>query len=466
MKKEFAKRPFIFAITLLCLTVATCKKEASTSRFNADLNLSKSSIKMSPTAVNKSILCSSNADSNTKHINDALSNPNIRSVVLTYNANGWEIGPIIMNVENQELVIAGKGSAPGRLIASKTPKLFLSPTSRLLRIAAKGCVINGYSDSLIKAKAILQMFKNDYTNINGYTPSGSRAGIYTVGMSNITIKGIYIKDAGGDGIYIRGGQKVNITDVVSDGANRNSISVIKANNLAITNCEFINTTGDSSTGSPTGPWAGIDIEPVRATDTIGNITLSNCKFTNNKGPGILMIWDYYKILGGISTPVNIKVINCTVSGGQYGMKIRGMTMDGPANNGVINFENCQLNNPVLHGIFIHNWPTGRTRLYFDKCSIYNAGSTPIRFNHTLNDYKGGNLNFKACRVDDFKASPYILYASNLSLGSGFQDVTGLETSEAPALSVKYWNAIPANKTPVRFIPIATENITLNATIIK
>jgi hypothetical protein len=43
---------------------------------------------------------------------------------------------------------------------------------------------------------------------------------------------------------------------------------------------------------------------------------------------------------------------------------------------------------------------------------------------------------------------------------------GIETLENPALSVKYWNAVPANKTRVRFIPVSTENITLKATVVE
>ncbi len=130
--------------------------------------------------------------------------------------------------------------------------------------------------------------------------------IYT-NTNNIVIRNLSSKDFWGDGIYIGSGESptgiaknILIENIVCDNNRRQGISITHAENVTIKSSTFKNTKG-------TPPESGIDLEPNSGC-YVKNVSIENCKFLNNTGPGILL----YGGLGLYVKTVNIE--NCVFSG--------------------------------------------------------------------------------------------------------------------------------------------------------
>jgi hypothetical protein len=377
------------------------------------------------------VVWSSIPDSNTKRINKALNTATYGRVILDYNAAGWTSDTLFMKIANQVLWIAGSGSNPGHLIA-KTGG-FMPTNAIFIKMRAAGCVINGYSNGVdtTQGRATIEMFKNSYVQSNNYTPSGSRDAIHA-GVDSAIVEGVIIKNPGGDGVYISKGVGVTVKDVIVDGANRNGISIIKGKNIAVSNSVFKNTSGSAATGTTNGPWAGIDIEPNAPTDTLNNITITSCVFSNNLGRNIVVS---QKHATGIGTPssTTIYFYYCTTAGGsQDALEIGDLRSDGPT-GGQVYFQKCNFNYPAWSGIYIQDWCAGRLPINFNKCNVYNAGASsnatpPVYIYESSNaaaNYTIGNVNFvnSTNRIDDFNSGhPYIIGGTSYH---GYNTVTGL-----------------------------------------
>lgn len=104
--------------------------------------------------------------------------------------------------------------------------------------------------------------------------------------SNITVKGLTLRDGGGDGIYLSRqkdgdyNRNIRIEDVVSTYNQRQGMSVISVDGLLVKNSTFSNTSGKS-------PGAGVDFECESTRDRFVNVVFENCVFRDNYGPGIL-----------------------------------------------------------------------------------------------------------------------------------------------------------------------------------
>ena len=100
-------------------------------------------------------------------------------------------------------------------------------------------------------------------------------GVFVRGGTNISIKGITIKDCWGDCIYITGdAANVIVEDCLIDNGRRQGISVIYAQNVTIKNSKIQNIEG-------TKPEYAIDIEPNKNCFVnnvqIKNVIIENCK---------------------------------------------------------------------------------------------------------------------------------------------------------------------------------------------
>lgn len=101
-------------------------------------------------------------------------------------------------------------------------------------------------------------------------------GIYVSGGQNINIKGLTIKDCWGDCIYITQKTKgITVEKCYLDHGRRQGISIISANNVTVDNCIITNVGG-------TNPQYAIDIEP-NAGDTVKAVTIKNVKVFNCRG---------------------------------------------------------------------------------------------------------------------------------------------------------------------------------------
>ena len=141
------------------------------------------------------------------------------------------------------------------------------------------------------AYAILYLPRVTNVNIIGGTVEGDRSthtgtlgesgmGISVATSANVFIEGVTAKECWGDGFYVGGTNCTNITlcNVVADHNRRQGLSVVYADGVMVRNSTFKNTQG-------TLPEAGIDIEP-NAGETVANMQILGCTFTNNSGGGI------------------------------------------------------------------------------------------------------------------------------------------------------------------------------------
>lgn len=197
------------------------------------------------------------------------------------NMNGtpWSVAPITLSHSNQTIEFQS-----GAVIAAQ-PNMFHQTPSDYSSLF-KGVDIQNVN--LIGYGATLQMRKDDYLNPLYYWNSSSRHGIYLSGVQDVTVKGLSIKDTGGDGICVSDSiasgtsQGVTIQDVRIDNALRNGISIITADGVTIDNAVITNTNSPYSGN----PKLGIDLEPNTSTQSISNVTIKNSILANNGGGGI------------------------------------------------------------------------------------------------------------------------------------------------------------------------------------
>ncbi len=142
------------------------------------------------------------------------------------------------------------------------------------------------------AYSILFLPRVSNVNIIGGTIEGERSahtgtggesgmGIFVASSQNVYIEGVTAKECWGDGFYIggsAGSTNITLCNVVADHNRRQGLSVVYADGVVVRNSTFKNTQG-------TLPEAGIDIEP-NAGETVANMQILGCTFTNNSGGGI------------------------------------------------------------------------------------------------------------------------------------------------------------------------------------
>lgn len=96
----------------------------------------------------------------------------------------------------------------------------------------------------------------------------------------ITVEGLLIRNAWGDGVYIggstTGSSYIRIEDIIADDNRRNGISIVNARHVIVNNSSFTNTSG-------TAPQAGIALETNSASDHLDDITINNCVCSGNAG---------------------------------------------------------------------------------------------------------------------------------------------------------------------------------------
>lgn len=147
---------------------------------------------------------------------------------------------------------------------------------------------------LIGYGAACVMNKPEYT--------GEWRAIVRMGTSeSITVEGLVLRGAPGDGIILgNGSRNVTVRNVVCDDNKRNAISVIYADGLLIEGCALINTRG-------TAPEAGIDLEPDSSPQLIKDVVIRDTVFAGNNKYSFEMNLMRYT---AASTPASVLVERC------------------------------------------------------------------------------------------------------------------------------------------------------------
>lgn len=310
----------------------------------------------------------------------------VAKLIVDNTSSDWIVNQPIKLVSKQEIVFADGVVVKAKKGYFKGLNDPLFRASNLQNITLRG-----------EGNVVLQMDKKDYQDATLYKPGEWRHGINLGGCSNVVIRGLTIKESGGDGIYVGAGiqpycDNVLIEDVISDGNNRLGMAVVSAQNLTIRHCRFINALGSS-------PQGGIDFEPNSATERLENCVVEDCVFANNvRGAGASVSPSQ---LNSKSLPVSMIFKNCLFKDNALGIFFypTHRSTEEPS-VGQVEFENCQLNNnpvlmqdPVEEGI----------KIIFKNCTVDNTKSKSEAFNITCKEAAGraiGNILFDNTTVID------------------------------------------------------------------
>ena len=174
-------------------------------------------------------------------------------------------------------------SGPNRIMLKSRMTLQLSPGA-VLKAIPNGethyavLTLDGISNVTISG-GTLEGERDQHQGTKGEWGHGIRM---ERGTAHITVSDIKINNMWGDGIFMQAVKDIAICRIFADHNRRQGISVIEAEGVLVTNSVFKNTRG-------TAPSAGIDLEPDEAAQTIANVRISNSKFFDNAGAGILIL---------------------------------------------------------------------------------------------------------------------------------------------------------------------------------
>ncbi len=306
---------------------------------------------------------------------------------------------------------------------------------RGVRVTAKRGEFRGRGDCLFRARdvddlvirgygATLQMQKEDYIVgkvlqdlgwdrwFGQYEKAEWRSVLSLEGCSNARIYGVTLRDSGGDGIYIAGGESrsfckdIYIRDVVCDNNYRQGISVISVQGLLVENSVFKNTWG-------TPPSSGVDIEPDKETERVSNVVFRNCVFQDNYGDGIEI---FLSNLSEASNEVSLRFEDCYVTS-RRGSGIR-VSKVRPGLRGSVEFRNCVVEDTEGYGVKIQDKSPLGLGVIFADCTVRNAAQnrqyrgrwSPIWI-HLMNRELApsiGGVSFENCVVEDEEDRPAVV----------------------------------------------------------
>ena len=368
-------------------------------------------------------------------------NSGASKVIVPYMGSEWVVQPIEL-VSNQEIVFE-EGviveAISNRIKPNSFVIYFLKSVwhtkeneykrgDALFRATCKSNIIlKGYG-------AVLRMKKKEY--MAERNTSEYRHVINLRSCRNITIKGLTLKDSGGDGIFIGRYhqypgvkyycENILIKDVTCDNNLRCGIAVISVDGLIIENCVLKNTIGS-------WPQAGIDFEPNWEVERLKNVIVRNTKFTNNRSLGLIisirnltsksadvdMIFENLRItdIKG-RRPTAYAGIMVTHSGGDDGadglIKFKNVTIENmengtriekSKNSPLVSFENCVWKNIMRVSPIII-----QTKKKHNMIS-------PVR--------RSGGIEFINCQVFDNKNRPAIKASGEIRRGGyGLYEIHG------------------------------------------
>lgn len=383
--------------------------------------LTLTALSLLPTAAHADIHVPWNTTDATANIQAAIDTGDSK-IILDNHGAPWQTGPIFLTKPNQEIHFAN--GAQVMAIAGG----YQGTRDAMFTVQANNVTLNGYANGTdtTAGTATLEMRKADYQK-PPYTKAEWRHTVYIGGFSNITVKGLTLKDSGGDGICV--GRKfskqgyahnVVLRDIVSENNHRQGISVGSVVNLDVSNAVFKNTDG-------TPPEAGVDLEPDQPYDRLENISFRNCRFENNTGSNVTI--HLKRQAGPLVKDISIDFTDCVLDGSrQAGIFLAWLMPDGPG--GHITFKNCQIRNADNSGILLGAWAAGKLKVTFDNASVQNSAlktGYPVMFQKSVAPlWVSGGVEFKnGCNVVDNKPNRNtIIGASSNLLSVGFKDING------------------------------------------
>jgi len=334
-----------------------------------------------------------------------------KRVIVPNMTKDWIVRPIEL-AGNQELILedgvvvtAKRGEFRGR-----GDSLFTAQDLSNLTIRGYGATLRMQKEDYIYGRVLADL-KWD-RQFGPYPPAEWRMALSLLGVTNVNVFVLTLRDSGGDGIFVAGGQRkhssnVHIKDVVCDNHYRQGISVISVDGLLVENSVFKNTWG-------TPPSAGVDIEPDTPAERVHNVVFRHCRFEDNYGDGIEIFLAHLKPESG---DVSILFDDCRVSSRRgAGIRVTKVADDGPG--GLIEFRDCTVENTEAYGIKVQDKSALRARVKFVNCTLRNtavnrmfAGAWAPVWLHLFRPEltrRFGGIDFMNCSVEDRHDRPVLV----------------------------------------------------------
>lgn len=218
-------------------------------------------------------------------------------------------------------------------------------------------------------------------NKSEYSSGEQRHALRIDRCSGLKVKGLTVRDSGGDGIIItgdsRGAYSENITleNMRSLNNKRDGITIVSAQNVYIRNSEFSNSSGKK-------PEAGATLEPDHPNERIVNINFSNCKFLSNDSSGLHLSMVR---MNRSSRAISVKVTDCEFNGNskspESGVARTAIYLSqGPHNDpvgGEVRFERIRFTGNT-HQIIFSRKAHDSFRAVFKDCSAQNVSTSGSR----------------------------------------------------------------------------------------
>jgi len=255
----------------------------------------------------------------------------------------------------------------------------------------------------------------------GAVTEGNGAGFFLYGSDNILIRNFNINDMVTDGITVTGdvtgsGPCTNtvLANIVVSNCRRNGLSIIHADGCTVLGGEYKN-----SNGAPSGPYAGIDVEP-NADQWARNISIIGVYTESNVGGGLLFV-------SGAQGNVTNSEFTVTVVGGMSYHD--GNLADGPALrfasgtsankvNGFVSVQDYLIKEPFSCGMRLDNWDADTAPIaILNNIQVVNPDYTANVFTNggrsgffldaatTQIKTNLGNAKFSNCKTIDTRVTP-------------------------------------------------------------
>jgi len=292
----------------------------------------------------------------------------------------------------------------------------------------------------------------NYLYGNGAVLNGNRAGVtlsnsgnqnafYIYGSDNILIQDFNIVGFAMDGITITGdnaasGPCTNVRVVGVDSYNngRNGMSIIHAIGVLVDGGRYW-----SSNGTPSGPWAGIDVEP-NANEVAQGIVICGVRTQNNVGAGLQFTPGAMSSSAGLTFDVTVIGGRSTSDSTANGVAALLFTSGGTYANevfGQVVVRDFIVDSPASSGVGFKNWDASLApRAILENVTVLNvngaAGSTGnvnqtafvIYCDSTQAITNLGKITLRNCKAQDNRASPKMVWGGVVSADTGktVQDV--------------------------------------------
>lgn len=239
---------------------------------------------------------------------------------VTVPAGTWEVDPLFVRKSHKEIVLAD-----GCHILAKKGG-FKDTHDNLVKI-------DGHvSDVTLRGegKALIEMRVDDYETEGLYAHSEWRHGISVWDAKGVVISNLVSKGAGGDGLYINGGEDVLAVDVTGIDCNRLGLCIISGRNITLRRCKGLKNVRNA-------PKCGLDLEPNKPSDVLSNVLIEDCDFSGNASSGLLM---HLCQMTDRTEPISVVVRNCRSTGNTFGGYHLNTAGEKGLLRGRILLENC------------------------------------------------------------------------------------------------------------------------------